>query len=90
MSKGRVKGSRNKTTLWALESLKKRGVDYEKMLADALKAANAGDQFSLELLDRLIKLAPYIANKPKEIVGMEGIEGLVINRYKEPEKKPEA
>lgn len=92
MSKGRIKGSKNKTTVWVLESLRKRGVDYEKMLADALKAAQAGDPFSLDLLDRLIKLAPYISNKPKETVGLEGVEGLVINRYepKKEEKKPEA
>jgi hypothetical protein len=91
MPKGRAKGSKNRTTVWVLESLKKRGVDYEKMLADALKGAVAGDPFSLELLDRLIKLAPHIANKPKETVGMEGVEGLVVERYKEPEKKkPEA
>lgn len=89
MPKGRVKGSRNKTTVWVLESLKKRGVDYEKMLADALKAAVAGDPFSLELLDRLIKLAPHIANKPKETVGMEGVDGLIVERYRESEKKPE-
>ena len=35
---GRKKGSKNRTTVWVLESLKKHGVDYEKMLADALKS----------------------------------------------------
>lgn len=83
----RKKGVKNKTTVWVLESLKQRGVDYEKMLADALKGACAGDPFSLELLDRLIKLAPHIANKPKETVGMEGIDQLVIGEYKEPKKE---
>jgi hypothetical protein len=43
------------------------------------------------MLDRLIKIAPHIANKPKESVGLEGIEELVIEKYREPEKKkPEA
>jgi len=89
---GRKAGTKSKQTLWVLESLKAHGVDYEKMLADALKRAETGDEFALELLDRLAKLAPHIANKPKETVGMEGIEGLVIKPYDEtkPEDKPKA
>lgn len=84
---GRKKGVKNKQTVWVLESLKKHGVDYERMLADALKRAEAGDEFALDLLDRLAKLAPHIANRPKETVGLEGVEELVVERYKEPGKE---
>lgn len=82
---GKKKGV-NKQTVWVLESLREKGVDYTQMLADALKRAEAGDEYALGLVNALAKLAPHIANKPKEVVGMEGIEGLVITPYEE--KKP--
>jgi len=81
---GKKKGV-NKQTVWVLESLKEHGVDYTEMLANALKQAVAGDEYALGLVNALAKLAPHIANKPKEVVGMEGIEGLVITPY-EPKK----
>lgn len=100
---GRKKGTKNRSTVWVLESLRKHGVDYEKMLADALKIIArpaprgmttdemhvffAERDSALEVLDRLAKLAPHIANKPKEIVGLEGVDDLVISPYEE--KKPE-
>lgn len=78
---GRAKGTPNKTTVWVLDALKNRGYNYEKELVDALNKRD------FEMVDRLIKLAPHIANKPKETVGMEGIEGLVVKEYKEPDQK---
>lgn len=100
---GRKKGTKNRSTVWVLESLRAHGVDYEKMLADALKqiaqpipkgldtnelhAFLAQRDSALEILDRLAKLAPHIANKPKEHVGLEGVDELVISPYQE--NKPE-
>jgi len=78
---GRKKGSLNKTTVWVLEALKKRGYNYEKELVDALQKRD------FDMVDRLIKLAPHIANRPTEHVGMEGVETLVIKEYVEPDKK---
>jgi hypothetical protein len=81
-SSGRKKGSKNKpVTVWMLESLAKKGYDFEKELVAGLKNRD------FEMLDRLIKLAPHIANRPKETVGMEGIEGLVIKEFKEDDTK---
>lgn len=75
---GRKKGSPNKTTVWVLEALKKRGYNYEKELVEALQKRD------FDMVDRLIKLAPHIANRPTEHVGMEGVEGLVVKEYTEP------
>ena len=61
-----------RTTVWVLEELSKKGVDYTQILADAIKNRD------FELLDRLAKLAPHIANRPRETMGIEGIDGLVI------------
>jgi hypothetical protein len=73
---GRKKGfKKTSPTIWMLEALKKRGYDFEKELVNALKMKD------YELLDRLIKIAPHIANRPKETVGMEGIENLVIKEF---------
>lgn len=79
---GRPKGKPNKQTVWVLEELKKKGVDYSAKLVEAINARD------FDMLDRLIKLAPHIANRPTEHVGMEGIDGLVVKEYKE-EKKPD-
>ena len=79
--KGRKPGNKNKTTVWVLEELKKEGVDYTKELAKAIKERD------IELLNALARLAPHIANKPKEHVGLEGIEGLVIKEM--PDKPKE-
>lgn len=80
-SGGRKKGTPNKTTVWVLEALKKRGYNYEKELVEALQKRD------FDMVDRLIKLAPHIANRPTEHVGMEGVDTLVIKEYQEP--KPE-
>ena len=80
-SKGRKPGSKSKQTVWVLEELKKEGVNYTKMLADALREKN------IELINALARLAPHIANKPRENLSVEGIEGLVITEHK-PEEKP--
>lgn len=72
LSKGRKSGSKNKQTVWVLEELKREGVDYVKMLADALRNKD------IELINALARIAPHIANKPKEHLGLEGIEGLII------------
>lgn len=100
---GRKKGTKNRSTVWVLDALKQRGYNYEKELVDALKVMSApmpkglqGDDITrwltnrsaaMELVDRLIKLAPHIANKPKEVVGLEGVDDLVISPYED--KKPE-
>lgn len=94
---GRKKGTRNRSTVWVLDALKQRGYNYEKELVDALKIMSApmpkglkGDEIAtwltnrtaaMDLVDRLIKLAPHIANKPKEVVGLEGVDELVINPF---------
>lgn len=94
---GRKKGGKNRSTVWVLDALKQRGYNYEKELVDALKTMSApmpkglqGDEITawlairdvaVSLVDRLIKLAPHIANKPKEYVGLEGIDELVINPF---------
>ncbi len=85
---GAVKGSKhNSPTVWMLEALAKRGYNFEQELVDALRAMKSDDQKTsqraLEQLDRLIKIAPHIANRPKETVGMEGIENLVIKEFVE-------
>lgn len=89
---GRKKGSKSRSTVWVLEALKQRGYNYEKELVEALKEMRSPDPATaaraMEMVDRLIKLAPHIANKPKEFVGLEGVEELVITPYQE-EKKPE-
>jgi len=72
LSPGRKPGAKNKTTVWVLEELKKEGVDYTKELAKAIKERD------IELLNALSRLAPHIANRPKETMGLEGIEGLVV------------
>lgn len=94
---GRKKGTRNRSTVWVLDALKQRGYNYEKELVDALKIMSAPmpkgttaedvsvfmarKQAAMDLVDRLIKLAPHIANKPKEHVGLEGVDELVINPF---------
>lgn len=77
---GRKSGSKNKQTLWVLEELKKKGVDYTLELANAIKK---GD---IDMINALARLAPHIANRPKEHLGLEGIEGLVVKEFK-PEDK---
>ena len=73
---GRKRGSKNKQTVWVLEELKREGVDYTKELARAIKMRD------IEWVNALVRLAPHIANRPKEHLGLEGIEGLVIKEYK--------
>lgn len=73
---GRKSGSKNHQTVWVLEELKKEGVNYTKKLAEAIMARD------IELINALARLAPHIANRPKEHLGVEGIEGLVIKEHK--------
>lgn len=73
---GRKPGSKNKQTVWVLEELKREGVDYTKELAKAIREKD------IEWVNALVRLAPHIANRPKEHLGLEGIEGLVIKEYK--------
>ena len=80
---GRKKGSKNKQTVWVLEELKREGVDYTKELANAIRTHD------IEMVNALARIAPHIANRPKEHMGLEGIEKLVVTELKE-EKKPEA
>lgn len=88
---GRKKGVKNRSTVWVLDALKQRGYNYEKELVEALREMRSSDPAvalrAFDMVDRLIKLAPHIANKPKEHVGLEGVDELVINPYQD--KKPE-
>lgn len=81
LSSGRKRGSKNKQTVWVLEELKREGVDYTKELAKAIKGHD------VEWVNALVRLAPHIANKPKEHLGLEGIEGIVIKELGEPKKE---
>lgn len=63
-----------------LESLKEKGIDYTQKLAEAIESRD------IEMINALARLAPHIANKPKETHGLEGIETLVIKEL--PADKP--
>lgn len=81
---GRVKGEPAKKTLWLLESLTEHGFDYESMLSKFLAKAAQGDRHALDMAHLLVKLVPHIANAPKQDVGINQIETLVINRFDSP------
>jgi hypothetical protein len=73
----------SKRTIWLLESLKEHGYDYEAMLVKLLKSDNPKD---LKLAELLIRMVPHIANAPKQDITLDGVETLVINRYKQPDE----
>lgn len=81
---GRPKGSVNKKSIWLMESLAQHGYDYEKMLTSFLQKAAKGDRLALDMAHLLVKLVPYLANMPKQDVGINQIDTLVINRYELP------
>ena len=81
---GRPKGSINKKTIWLMESLAEHGYDYEAMLTKFLEKAAKGDQVAYGMAQLLVKMVPYLANMPKQDVGINQIETLVINRYELP------
>lgn len=72
------KPRQSKKTIWLLESLKENGYDYERMLAQFLRDKE------YKMAELLIRMVPHIANAPKQDVSIEGVETLVINRYKSP------
>jgi len=72
---GKPKQSRR--TIWLLESLKENGYDYERMLVKFLKDKD------FKMAELLIRMVPHIANAPKQDITLDGVETLVINRYKE-------
>jgi len=76
---GRKKES--KKTLWVLESLQEHGFDFEATLVKFLDRAAKGDRHALDMAHLLVKLVPHIANAPKQDVGINQIETLVINRF---------
>lgn len=78
---GRPKGSPNKKSIWLMESLAKHGYDYEKVFTKHLQKAATGDRLALDMCHLLVKLIPYLANMPKQDVGISQIETLVINRF---------
>jgi hypothetical protein len=82
---GRKKES--KKTIWLMESLQEHGYDYEGMLVKFLERAAKGDRLALEMAHLLVKLVPHMANAPKQDVGINQIETLVIQRF-EPVKQP--
>lgn len=83
LGKGRAKGTPNKRTIWLLESLHANGFDYEAVLARLLKSGKPED---MKLAELLIRMAPHIANAPKQDITLDGVETLVINRYVEPDR----
>lgn len=70
-----------KKTIWVLESLQEHGYDFEAVLVKFLGLAAKGDRHALEMAHLLVKLVPHIANAPKNDVGINQIETLVINRF---------
>lgn len=72
-------------TIWLLESLQEHGFDYEAVLVKFLNLAAKGDRHALDMAHLLVKLVPHLANAPKQDVGVNMIETLVINRF-EPSK----
>ena len=78
---GREKGTPNKKTIWLLESLQEHGYDYEAMLSKFLERAAKGDRHALDMAHLLVKMVPYLANAPKQDVGVNQIDTLVINRF---------
>lgn len=83
---GRPKGSVNKKSIWLMESLAEHGYDYEKMLTKFLQDAAKGDQRAYAMAQLLVKMVPYLANMPKQDVGVNMIETLVINRFDAPKE----
>jgi hypothetical protein len=77
-NKGKPKQSRR--TIWLLESLKENGYNYEAMLVKFLKEKD------FKMAELLIRMVPHIANAPKQDVSIDGVETLVINRYKQPDE----
>lgn len=76
---GRKKES--KKTIWLMESLAEHGYNYEAMLVSFLQKAAKGDRLALDMAHLLVKLVPHMANAPKQDVGINQIETLVINRF---------
>jgi len=76
---GRKKES--KKTIWLMESLAEHGYNYEAMLVRFLERAAKGDRLALDMAHLLIKMVPHMANAPKQDVGINQIETLVINRF---------
>lgn len=70
-----------KKTIWLLESLQEHGFDYERVLVSFLNKAATGDRHALDMAHLLVKLVPHLANAPKQDVGINNIETLVINRF---------
>jgi len=87
-AKGNQLGKANKgrkkeqpKTIWLLQSLAANGVNLEEMLAKALLKAARGDRQATDLAHLLAKMLPHVANAPKQDVGINQIETLVINRF---------
>ena len=74
-------GSKNKKSIYLLQSLANHGYDYEKMLTHFLEQAAKGNQRAYAMAQLLVKMVPYLANMPKSDVGQLQIETLVINRF---------
>ena len=68
-------------TIWLLESLAANGVDLQSLLAQSILKAAKGDKQALDLAHLLQKMLPLVANAPKQDLGINQIETLVINRY---------
>ena len=87
---GRPRGTRNKKTIWILESLQEHGYNYEAMLVKFLDRAAKGDRVALEMAHILVKLVPHLANAPKSDHQINQIETLVINKYDTPKPQIDA
>lgn len=94
-SKGNQLGKANlgrkkeaKKTIWLLESLQEHGYDFEAVLVKFLDKAAKGDRHALEMAHLLVKLVPHMANAPKQDIGVNQIDTLVINRFDAPKETP--
>jgi len=81
---GRPLGSKNRKSLWLLQSLAANGYDYERLLVKFLDGAAKGNQRYYAMAQLLVKMIPYLANMPKTDMGTLQIETLVINRLEHP------
>jgi len=87
-SKGNQLGKANRgrkkeapKTIWLLQSLQENGVDLQSLLAKSILKAAHGDRQAMDLAHLLTKLLPLVSNAPKQDVGINQIDTLVINRF---------
>lgn len=86
--KGKMKD--HSKTIWLLDSLRQNGVDFEHILAVEMLKAVKGDRDAREMVAILSKFVGHMANAPKQDVGINQIDTLVINRIEASKPQVEA